>query len=106
MPAFRQAKIQQLYRSLGGQKNIGGLHIAVHDSLFVRRSQAISDLNADIDYRLQRKRFMRTAIRVRGCMFGDDIPQGLAFQQLHHQEWPALVLLHLVDRADVRVIQR
>src|SRR5262249_18156104 len=34
------------------------------------------------------------------------LPQSLALEQLHRDERPALVLVHVEDRADVRVLER
>ena len=36
----------------------------------------------------------------------DPVPERLAFQVLHHQERPALVAVDIVERADVRMVQR
>jgi len=34
------------------------------------------------------------------------LPQRLSVEQLHDQEWLAIRLIHFVDRADVRMIER
>ena len=43
-----QTKIQNLRLPALHQKNIGWLHVAVHDSLGVRRIKSVGYLNADL----------------------------------------------------------
>ena len=44
---FRQSEIQNLGVAAVGNKNIGGLDVAVDDSLGMSRVQGVSDLDAE-----------------------------------------------------------
>ena len=59
------------------------------------RVESIGDLDAQIDNRFDLQRL--------AC---DPVPQRLPFQQFHSDEGAPIGLVNLVDRADVRVVQR
>jgi hypothetical protein len=66
----------------------------VDDPVRVRRVQRVGDLDAEIERLIERERFAH-----------ETIFQCLAFDELHHDEVAAGVLVDVVDRADVRVFQ-
>ncbi len=78
----------------GGDKNVGWFDIAVYDALGVRRLKRVADLEREIE---QFRNWYRLA--------GDAVPERLAFQELHHEKRPALIIAQIVNRADARMIQ-
>ena len=92
---FREAKIENLRLLARRDKNIGRLHVAMHDAFGVRGFQRVGDLNR------QRQQLI-DGERAGAHYFGER----LALQQLHDDEMLAIVLLDGVNRANVRVIQR
>ncbi len=65
------------------------------DALGVRRGQGLGDLDAGLDHQLERHR-----------LAADGVSQVSALQVLHGDEGQALVLVDLVDRADVGMAER
>ena len=61
----------------------------------MRRRQRLGDLRRQVERGLEIKRAP-----------GDALPQRAPLEQLHHDERPALVLVDVVDGADVRMVQR
>ena len=59
------------------------------------RVERIGDLDAQIEHRLDLQR-----------LAGNPVPERLPLQQFHGDEGSPIGLVNLVDRADVRVIQR
>ena len=78
-----------------GDKNVGGLDVAVNDSFGVRGIQGISNLNPKFQELFDFERLAR-----------DALPEGLALQQFHHDVGLAMLLTNLMNRADVGMIQR
>ena len=66
------------------------------DALGVRGLERIGNLNGQIEHFCEPERL---AIR-------QPLPQGLPFEQLHGQQRLTVGVVDLVDRADVRVVQR
>ena len=93
--SLRQAEIQDLRGPAVHEEDVRGLDVAVHDSLRVRRIQAVGDLDADLQ-----------ELRNLDGLDGDAVLEGLAFEQFHRDEGPAFELSDVVDRADVGVIER
>jgi hypothetical protein len=65
------------------------------DALRVCGVECVGDLNAQIEHRFDFQRLAR-----------DPIPERLTFQQFHGDEGSPIGLVDLVNRADVRVVQR
>ena len=91
---FGEPEIQYLGVPSFGDKDVGGLDVAVNYAFAVRGIERIRDLNG------QREQFFiiqRTA--------GDDVLQRQAVQILHGDERPSLLLPDVVNGADIGVIQ-
>ncbi len=78
-----------------GNKNVCRLDVAVDDALRVGSIQSISDLDSQIEQRLD-------------CqgLSADPAPECLALEQLHREENAPLSLVNLVNGTNVRMIQR
>ena len=93
--SLRQAEIQDLRRPALHEEDVRGLDVAMHDSLRVRRIEAVGDLDADLQ-----------ELRDLDGPGGDAVLERLALEQLHGDERPTLELADVVDRADVGMIER
>src|SRR5438445_176732 len=69
--------------------------IPVHDALSMGCLQSSADLHSDF----------QQFIDIHGPG-GDSLIERLSFQQFHDNEGPTVTLIHLMNRADVRVVQR
>ena len=78
-----------------GHEQIRRLDIAVNNASGVRRIERVGDLDAERQDRLHLHRAPR-----------DQVFQRRAVEELHHEESLSPVLADVVDRADVRMIQR
>ena len=94
MRNLRQSEIHDLDLSARSDEDVGRLDVAVHHALGMRRIQRIRRLDRQIQQFVQLER----------CAV-DPFLDSLAFQMFHHQEWPALVTVDVVEGADVRMIQ-
>jgi hypothetical protein len=87
-------RIEDLDTLRGREDQIFGFDVAVHDVLVVRGAEPVGTLQGQFVKLLQ----------------ADRIPQApaqrAAFDVLHHQQDFALVLKHVINGGDVRVIQR
>src|SRR5262249_49327129 len=92
---FRKAEIEDLRLASRRYKNIGRLEIAVQKPGSVCRIQRIRNLDAEVQ---QKTDFERVS--------GNLLIQRLSLQQLHRYKLSSLVLVNLIDRADVGMIQR
>ncbi len=66
----------------------------MHHTLFVRGLECVGDLACDVERLFEWQRAST-----------HEIPEGDALDQLHHEEVPAAVLLHLIQRCDVRMVE-
>ena len=78
-----------------GDKDVRGFDVPMDDSFRVGGIQRISDLDAQIENRLDLQRLAT-----------DPMPERLPLQQLHGDKGSPIGLINLVDRADVRMVQR
>ena len=78
-----------------GDKDIRGFNVAVHDSGRVGSLQRICNLGGHGQQNVQFHRMPRNAML-----------EGHAVQELHGNKSQAILLANVVDRADVRVVQR
>ena len=89
-----QPKIHELRARLR-QHDVARLQIAMHDSTAMRRLQARRDLSSITQDLIQRQR-----------PTPQTLGQRLAFQQLHHEIAHAILRAHVMQLANVRMIQR
>src|SRR5437667_12831593 len=92
---FSQPKVEDLRLTTARDEDVGGLDVAVNDSLGVCGIQRVGHLNCQFQHRLGIDWFLR-----------DTMLQGLALQILHDDEWTALVSPDLINWADMGVLQR
>ena len=92
---LRQPEVENLHLSAGGQKDVGGLDVAMDDALGVRRHQRVGHLHPDVEH-------LSIAIGVAG----DVLLQALPLKLLHDDEGVAVVVFNAVDRADIRMVQQ
>src|SRR6266852_8849592 len=80
---------------MAGHKDVGGLDVSMDDSVPVSCLKAFGDFDGELD-----------PLFWRHCLGRDHRFQGLALKQLHRDKMSALKRSHLVNRADVGVVQR
>ena len=88
-------KSRHLHATLAGEQDVRGFHVAVDDAGVVGCLQRFGNLAGDLQCLGERD---GTALQA--------ALQGLAFDQLQHQEVDGVGLLEAVDRADVGVVER
>src|SRR5207249_4071358 len=93
-----QTEIENLGLVATGHENVGGLDVAVDDSLGMSGVESVGDLRAEIE---QLPEFHSLVV---GPAV-DPVLERLAFQQLHGDEVASAVFSNLVDRADIWVVQ-
>jgi len=81
------------------------------DPLLMRGVQCVRDVNGEILKCLERQGCgWQAPIALRGrtaaCPRSNAVLEGLSLEEFHHDEWASLVFTEIVNRADVRVIQR
>ncbi len=58
---FGQAEVQQLHDAALADEDVGGLHVAMHDALFVCGVEGIGDLDGEVDHFNRRQSGARAA---------------------------------------------
>jgi len=91
---LRETKVQDLRLSPFRHEDSRRLAVPVHDPLGVRGIQGVGEPDADL----------QKLLRLEGPL-GDAVLECLALQQLHADEGLPLVLVDVVDGADVGVVQ-
>ena len=89
-----QPEIQNLHLAFFGEKNIGRLQIAVHNSFAMRRIEGHHDGNGKLQQPLRRKGPSANLVTQRAPL-----------QQFHGQVRMAVELIHSIDGADIRMTQ-
>src|SRR5208337_5014829 len=92
---LRQAEVENLGVSALGYENIGGLDVAMDDARVMGSVQRLGDVNGQ---RQQRFRFQRTA--------ADVMLQRHSIEKFHGNERSTVLLVNVVDGADVGMVQR
>jgi hypothetical protein len=92
---LRQAEVENLHVPVAGDHDVLGLEIAMHDAALMRGGEAVGDLGGDVEDGAHRHRALL-----------DDRSQIAPFDVLHDDEGRAVVGADLVDRHDVRMIER
>jgi hypothetical protein len=85
----------RIFASTLDKKYIRGLDIAVDNAFGMRRIEAVGDLNADL----------QQLGNLDGPP-GDPVLERLALQQFHGDKRPAFELADVVNRADIRMVER
>ena len=91
---LHQAEVEDLDAVTLGHEQVGGLEVPVNDALGMRGFQPIDDLRRKLQ---DQGRLQRAT--------SDPLLQRGALQQLHGDEVATLVLVDIVDRADVGMIE-
>ena len=94
-PHRGQAEVQQLGAARPGDEDVGGLQIAVNNAAPVGEVQRLGDLDHEPKQFAQAKWPLAQSRRER-----------LTFEVLHHQVRAAFLEARVVERADVRMVQR
>src|SRR5947207_1313843 len=92
---FRQSKIEDLRPSASSNKDVRRLNVAMDDSLAMCGIERIRHLNRDVQNLIVRQGPLQQSLSKR-----------LSFQKLHGDERLALVLVDLVNCADIFVVER
>ena len=79
---------------VGGKKNISRLDVAMNDSLGMGSHQSVRNMNRNVEQWFQ---FQRLA--------SDPLLQAFPFQLFHHDEGMTVVIINLINGADVGMIQ-
>src|SRR5438094_4781676 len=90
-----ETKIEDFDGAAFGDENVGGLDVAMDDALFVGRVKSVSELDADID----------GARNGKGAG-GDEVVEGLTFEQRHSAEGSAIVFFDGVSGGDAGLLER
>ncbi len=88
-----QAKIEKFHLSAIGEENIGRLDVAVNDGFGVSRFEGIRHLVAVFGH----------ALEVNGAPH-NPVFEGLPLEKFHDDEVLAFILVHVINRADVRMV--
>ena len=91
----RQTEVHDLGVAAPRYENISRFDVAMHDALRMRGIQRIGHVDRDLQHLLNRHRF---AV--------DQLPQGDAVQKFHDDECLAVLVVDLVNGADVGMIER
>ena len=78
-----------------GDKNVRGLNVAMHDSLGVRSIQRVRNFDPQRQHLVLRER-----------LAGSGFLQGPPVEKFHGDKFAAVLLADIVNRANVRMIQR
>jgi hypothetical protein len=92
---LREAEVEHLHLLARRDEDVCRFDIAVHDAVRMRGVERVGNLNRDLEHGADR--------RADGRRCAD---RGLPLQQLHRDELGAFVLVDVVNRADVRVVER
>ncbi len=92
---LRQPEVENLRLPSIRHEDVRGLDVPMDDPLRVCGIQRVGDLDAQIEHRFDLQR-----------LASDPVPERLPLQQFHGDEGSPIGLVNLVDRADVRVVQR
>ncbi len=92
---FGQPEIENLRLTSIRHKDVRWLDVPMDDSLRVCGVERVGDLDAQIEHRFDLQR-----------LASDPVPECLPLQQFHGDEGSPIGLVNLVDRANIRVVQR
>ena len=95
---LRQSEVENFYLPVRHKKNVCRLDVAMHNPLGMRRRQRVGDLHGNLE------QFIHFH-RLPDGMVTDPLFQALALKLLHHDERMAVVVVNVVNRADVRMVE-
>src|SRR6267154_6140023 len=90
---FCEAKIEKFHLATVGDENIGWLDVAVNDGLGVGRFKSVCHLVAVFWNALEVYRSP-----------GNPVFQRVPFEKFHDDEVLTIILVHVINRADVRMV--
>ena len=90
-----QAEVHHLDLPAGGHHHVAGLEVAVQDAVPVRLGDTVDDLQGNAE----------GVVDVEGFA-PQPYVEGFALDELHGDEQPAVALVHLVNAADVGMVER
>jgi hypothetical protein len=91
---LREAEVKDLHLSVRRHHDVGRLEVPVDQAAAVRRSESIGDRNRHRDRLIERQRPVEQTA-------GERLP----FDVLHDEERRPVMVAHVVERADVRMVQ-
>ena len=91
---LRQSEVEDFGLPVFRQKNVGWFYVAMNDALRVGRRQSVGCLYRDLE----------DLIQIHG-LAPDALLQALTLELFHHDKGMAIIVLNIVDRADVGMIQ-
>ena len=91
---LRQPKVKNLHLPIRSQKNIRRFDVAVHDALGMGGGQRVRHLHRDV----------QQVVKVQSLTM-DSLLQALAFELFHDDEGVPVVVLNVVDGADVGMVE-
>jgi hypothetical protein len=91
---FGKTEVENLRVPALGDEDVCRLDVAVEDPLPVSGVQSVGDLDPELQ-----------DLRCRKRSSGEALPERLALEKLHGDEGTSFLLVHIVDRADVRMVQ-
>src|SRR5271156_1928239 len=89
-----QTEIEHLGVSSARYENVGGFHVAVNDAFCMSGGDRVSHFDRDLQRPWEFQRVAR-----------EQAVQRLAVEELHGDEWLAVMLVNFIDGADIRMIQ-
>src|SRR5258708_2757550 len=89
-----QAEIQHFCLATPGEENIGRLQVAMDDARLVGDLQSVSNLHGDVKN-----------LSAGQWPTGDEVLEGLTFQELHHDEAMAFRFVNFVDSTNVGMVE-
>src|SRR5580704_9836395 len=90
---FGEAKVEKFHLAVVGKENVRWLDIAVNDGFGMGGVERIRDLVA----------VFRDALKVQG-LAGNSMLESLALKKFHNNEILALILVHVINRADMWMV--
>ena len=88
------AEVEHLHVAARRNDDVGGFQVAMDDAPGVRRLERVGELESPFDQLIRRH------------LLADARVERPALEQLHHEIRTALVLADVIDRADVRMVDR
>ena len=95
LEALGDPEVGQQDAPVGGDHDVAGLDVAVHEAGLVRVVERQRDAGADVTREFGAEALLRV----------EQLAQALALDELHHHRLATVLVEHVVHRDDVRVVQ-